>query len=78
MSDQEKPVTVGELIAFLSKIPAEREVLYCLHSDYEGLYLGDIDVAGAVPKGSYYMREHPTMSAENKAAKKLYVIFPGN
>lgn len=76
--NDEKPTTVGELIAFLEKLPREREVLFRCCSDYAPLTLGEIEIAGAVPKQSYYMRSHPTMSAENKAAERIYVIFPGN
>ena len=78
MSDGAKPTTVGELMAFLGKLPPDREVLYQCFSDYDALRLEDIEVGGAVPQTSYWMRDHPTMSAENLAKRATYVIFPGN
>lgn len=71
-------MTVGELKKHLEQFPDDMEVLYCLYSDYSHMEVDDVYTVEAVEKGGYVMRGHATMSAENKAKAKTYLLFPGN
>lgn len=72
-------MNVRELKAKLDQYPDDMEILYRYCSDYERLDGDDLTVVEAVCKtNGYWMRSHPTMSAENKAAAKDYLLFPGN
>ena len=71
-------MTKAELVKYLEKFDDNAEILYCMHSDYSILEANDIELIRAVPKRFYVMRSHPTMSEENKAKEKDFIIFPGN
>lgn len=71
-------MNVKELRELLEKYPDDMEVLYQLYSDYENLKPDDISAMPSVNMGGYWMRSHPTMSSENKANEKIYLVFPGN
>lgn len=72
-------MNVAELRAKLAEYPDDMEILYCYRSDYERLEADALTVVEAVEKtNGYWMRSHPTMSVENKANAKSYLLFPGN
>lgn len=72
-------MNVGELKKLLEQYPDNMEVLYCCHSDYARMEVDDVYPVEAVMKsGDWAMRSHPTMSEENKAQAKTYLLFPGN
>lgn len=72
-------MNVGELKEFLNKFPDDMDILYCLYSDYDTLRPEDISTVNAVMReDGWAMRSHPTMSAENKANQRAYLLFPGN
>lgn len=64
---------VKDLIAQLNQQDPEMEVIADLHSDYSPVEL--VHVIHAVPKGSYIMRPHHSMSEENKAKLTKYVYL---
>ncbi len=69
---------VHELIKHLETFDQELTVLYAFHSDWAPMETGDVCVCEGVSQDWYIMRPHPTMSAESRAAKQLYLVFPGN
>ena len=72
-------MNVGELKTKLAEYPDDMEVLYRFCSDYERMDADDLETVSAVEKtNGYWMRSHETMSAENKAREKTYLLFPGN
>jgi len=71
-------VNVKELKEILAQYPDDMEILYRLYSDYEMLNADDISVVEAVDQNGYWMRTHPTMSADNQSRKSTYLLFPGN
>lgn len=71
-------MNVRELKQALEQYPDDMEVLYCLHSDFERMEADDISTVEAVDQNGYWMRTHRTMSADNQARKKTYLLFPGN
>lgn len=71
-------MNVIELREYLTQFPDDMEILYRMCSDYERLDAEDLKVVGAVDQNGYWMQEHPTMSDENKAKMKSYLLFPGN
>jgi len=71
-------MTKAELVKYLEKFDDNAEILYVQYSDYRILEEKDIDLFRAVPKRLYVMRSHPTMSEENKAKEKDFIVFPGN
>ena len=71
-------MTKAELVKYLEKFDDNAEILYNQYSDYSILEEKDIELIRAVPKSFYVMRSHPTMSEENKAKEKDFIIFPGN
>ncbi len=74
-----KTLNVGQLKKILEQHPDDMEILYCLHSDYAFMEADEISTVKAVMKcGGWAMRSHPTMSAQNKAEEKTYLLFPGN
>lgn len=80
MSD--KPITVGELIEHLRQFPTDMPVLYIACSDYSPLLAREIVVEQAVPKEGWFMRARkhhiPSMSEENRANVRDFLVFPGN
>lgn len=71
-------MNVGELKKMLEQYPDDMEVLSSRCSDYDLVREEDWSVVEAVPKDFYWMRAHPTMSAENMAIKKKYLHLVGN
>lgn len=72
-------MNVKELREKLAEYPDDMEILYRYCSDYERLDADELQVVEAVCKpNGYWMRSHETMSAENKANAKTYLLFPGN
>jgi len=71
-------MNVGELRKALEQYPDDLEILYEFCSDYERLEAGDLKTVEAVDQNGYWMRAHSTMSADNQARKKTYLLFPGN
>lgn len=72
-------MNVHQLIKKLHQYPLDMEVLYCMCSDYERLNAEDLTtVKGVERPNGYVMRSHATMSAENKAQEKTFLLFPGN
>lgn len=71
-------MNVKELKTLLDKYPDDMEVLYSWFSDYERMDADDIGIVIAVDQGGYWMRSHPTMSDDNKARQRAYLLFPGN
>jgi len=71
-------MNVGELKKMLEQYPDEMEVLNSRASDYDLVLASDWSVVKAVPKEFYWMRSHPTMSAENMAEEREYLHLRGN
>jgi hypothetical protein len=71
-------MNVGELKKLLDKYPDAMDVLNTRFSDYELVTEDDWSVVKAVPKASYWMRSHPTMSEENRAMEREYLHLAGN
>ena len=72
-------MNVRELKILLSHLPDDLEVLNQRYSDYQIVVSGDFSVVEGVEyKGGWVMRAHPTMSAENKAKSKPYLLIVGN
>ncbi len=71
-------MNVGDLKKFLENIPDDMPIMIRMYSDYEKLEADQIEVVGAVDQGGYIMREHPTMSDDNKRRKQQFLLFPGN
>lgn len=71
-------MNVGELKKMLEKYPDDMEVLNRRMSDYDLVTEDDWSVIKAVPKDFYWMRSHPTMSEDNKAKEREYLLLWGN
>jgi len=71
-------MNVRELREILDKYPDEMEVLNERCSDYDIISPDEWKIVKAVPKGGYVMRPHKTMSEENKAKEKEYLLLVGN
>lgn len=71
-------MNVGELRKLLESYPAELEVICERYSDYQQVTEDDLGLVVAVPKSGWLMRDHPTMSEENKLAKRNYLCIAGN
>lgn len=71
-------MNVGELKKMLEKYPDDMEILNSRCSDYDLVKEEDWSVVKAVPKYFYWMRPHPTMSAENTDKEKEYLHLAGN
>ena len=74
----EKPMTVGDLRALLDEHPDDMEILNTRHSDYDYVRASDWSVVEGVPQDWGVMRNHPTMSPENKARAKKFLHLEGN
>lgn len=64
---------VQELIEELSKYPSDMEVVISYCSDYSAV--SSLETVEAVDKGYYVMEVHPTMSEDNQANKKTYLLI---
>lgn len=75
-----KPLTVGELRAYLAQFPDSMEVIERRYSDYQHMSLEDWKLINAVerPDKNWITRYHHTMSAEDQSRVKQYLIFEGN
>lgn len=76
-----KMVTVRDLIAFLSQLPADMELIETRCSDYAPMDLDDWEIVKAVnmePNMEYLQRFHPTMAASLQDRTKEYLHFRGN
>jgi len=71
-------MNVKELKEMLDKYPDDMEVIHEMYSDYMDISVDDWAVIKAVMKNGYVMRNHPTMSDENKAKEKEYLRLIGN
>ena len=71
-------MNVRELKEMLNKYPDNMEILTTFASDYTDVEESDWGIVKAVEKDEWYMRSHPTMSAENKAKEKEYLHIRGN
>ena len=71
-------MNIKQLIQFLSTYPEDMEVLYTAFSDYQTIDERDFSLQTAVDQGGYTMRAHETMSEENKARAKTYLVIAGN
>lgn len=72
-------MNVGELKKMLEQYPDDMELLNDRCSDYDLIKESEWSVVGAVPQsGGWFMREHPTMSEDNKAKVKQYLHLAGN
>lgn len=71
-------MTVGELKVMLEKYPDDMEVANERYSDYQVITEDEWSVVEAVPKRDWVMRSHPTMSDENKATAKMFLLLVGN
>jgi hypothetical protein len=71
-------MNVGELKKLLEQYPDDMEVIQEIYSDYGMVGEGDFSVVKAVPKQGWIMRDHPTMSQENKLAAREYLCIAGN
>ena len=71
-------MNVGDLEKMLKQYPKDMEILNSRYSDYDLVTEDDWSVVKAVQKGGYWMRSHPTMSAENVAGEKEYLHLLGN
>ncbi len=69
---------VKELREFLKDFPDEYEVLNERYSDMSIIKEDDFSLVAGVSKGDWVMRYHPTMSKENKANSKEYLLLRGN
>lgn len=69
---------VKELKQFLNQFPDEMEILNSRYSDYEIISENEWEVVKGVEKEGWVMRSHKTMSDENKAKEKEYLLLQGN
>jgi hypothetical protein len=70
-------MNVGELKKFLEQYPDELEVVDDRYSDCFIIDRNSFSLIKGVDQGSYVMRAHPTMSADNKAREKTYLLIRG-
>lgn len=72
----------SELIAHLQALDPDgtMEVLATACSDYHAMETSEVWVSKAVekPTACYVMRSHRSMSDEDKAREKPYIVFAGN
>ena len=71
-------MNVGQLKKMLETYPNEMVVLNERFSDYAIVQPEDWSVVCGVDNDGWVMRSHPTMSAENKAKEKSYLLLIGN
>jgi hypothetical protein len=72
-------MNIGDLKKMLEKYPDDMEILNTRCSDYDLVTEEDWSVVKAVQQGrSYWMKSHPTMSAENRAKEREYLHLAGN
>lgn len=72
-------MNVKDLKEILKDLPDDMEILETRYSDYGLMAKDSWSVVNAVPcSGDWFMREHETMSEENKANKKPYLHYEGN
>jgi len=67
-------MNVKDLKRMLEKYPEDMEILNGRYSDYALIQEEEGYVVKAVPKNEWIMRSHPTMSDENKANEKEYLL----
>lgn len=72
------PMTVGDLKELIKDCPDDMQIVYRCYSDLAILEQEEVEQIQAVPRDGWCMRTHPTMSEENKAATRTYLLFPGN
>lgn len=65
-------MNVGELKRMLEDVPDDMVVICTSHSDYAE---AEAEIVLAVDHGFYIMRAHETMSAENKARARKYLLI---
>lgn len=71
-------MNVQELEKLLSQYPSDMEIITTCCSDYDLVTEDDFTTVKAVNKGFYIMREHHSMSEENKSKEKTYLHISGN
>lgn len=72
-------MNVKQLREMLEGYPDNMEIISDRFSDYQVISDGVLRVvAGVANTGEWIMRSHPTMSAENKAKEKQYLLLEGN
>ena len=74
----EQAMTVGDLKAIIKDLPDTMEIVETRYSDYDRMVKSRWSLIEGVFKDFYIMRSHPTMSIENKSAKKTYLHYSGN
>jgi hypothetical protein len=71
-------MNVGDLKKALEQYPDDMDILVEEHSDYIFLNHELCSIIEAVDQSGYVMRAHPTMSEENKAKTKKYLLLGRN
>tara|TARA_R110000868_G_scaffold9896_2_gene48648 strand:- start:98 stop:325 length:228 start_codon:yes stop_codon:yes gene_type:complete len=75
-------MNIKELRELLKSLPDDMEILNERCSDYQIVRAAEWQVVKGVDKsselGGWVMKAHPTMSAENKAKEKSYLLLLGN
>lgn len=75
-------MTTKELIDRLLELDPDgkMEVICTRCSDYQAVHSDEVTVVSAVkkPSANYIMRDHQTMSVEDRAACRDFVHFDGN
>ena len=71
-------MTINQLIEYLQTFPPELEVLERRYSDYDLMEKDNWHIVQAVNKGYYRMRTHYSLTEEDKAKAKNYLLFEGN
>ena len=75
-------MNIKELRELIKSLPDEMEILNERCSDYQIIESAEWKVVKGVDKSSevarWVMKAHPTMSAENKAKEKSYLLLLGN
>ena len=72
---QGESMTILELKKRLNSYPNQMEVIIDRYSDYIFLEEDELGVVKAVDKYGWLMRAHSTMSDENKAQSKAYLLL---
>ncbi len=68
-------MNVGELKKALGAFPDDMEVVVMQYSDYAILKEDGLSLEEGVDKGGWVMSSHPTMSGDNRAGAKTYLLL---
>ena len=71
-------MTVKELKQMLDRYPDDMQIVNERYSDYEIISEDEWEVVQGVDQDGWVMCSHPTMSDDNKAREKSYLLLEGN